>query len=86
MDRLTHVKNYVLWLEVSMDKPELMQLLQPSNYLKQDPLKLTVVAVLLEVRPEIHIVPLQLKHSAVLVQECIIHSYYVLALLLICFL
>ena len=48
-----------------MDESQIVELLQSRDYLKQNVTKLTVVSVLIEVRSEIHFVPLYVDHVGV---------------------
>lgn len=64
-----------------MHEPQVVQLFQPRDYLKQDVIQLAVVAVLLEVRPEIHFVPLNLDQEGIAREEVVLVMIYVLALL-----
>jgi hypothetical protein len=44
-----------------VNEPQVVELMQPSDHLKQYLIELTMVAVLPEVLPEIHRVPIKLK-------------------------
>ena len=68
-DRLVQIKDYIIWLEVSVHETQVVQLLQPSSHLKQYLIKLPGVAVLLKVRPEIHVVPLDVHHNCITGEE-----------------
>ena len=62
---MTHIEDYVVWLEIAMDISQIMELLQTSDYLKQNFTKLTVVSVLIDVCSEIHFIPLNVDHEGI---------------------
>jgi hypothetical protein len=66
---VTHIEDYVVRLEIAMDESQIVELLQSSDYLKQNVTKLTVVSVLIEVRSEIHFVPLYVDHEGIWSEE-----------------
>ena len=65
-----------------MQEPQAVQLLQSSDHLKQYIIELPVVAVLLEVRPEIHVIPLDVHQHSIACKEYVIQPSDVLTLLL----
>jgi hypothetical protein len=66
LQRIPNIENDILWLKITMHESHTMQLSQPSENLKQYIPELAGLAVLLEVHPEIHLVPLQHKECGLM--------------------
>ena len=77
------VQNNVFWLKVSVNEPQVEELMQPSDNLKQNLIEFTMVAVLSEVLPEIHRVPIKLKVERVNTQKHSLQSDNILTLMLL---
>ena len=66
LKRIPNIENNIFWFKITMHEPHTMQLSQPSENLKQYISELAGLAVLLEVHPEIHLVPLQHKECGLI--------------------